>query len=226
MNKKGMELWTTLAVIIVIIVTVIFLIAIGPKKLREDVLGGIDDFVNYFIPGGNIPEFSGESQVPDEISSFYNNLVNAIKNAPDDDNCLIPIGNFPENFRNYKITLNSQETKIEKVDEGTFIPFEPKQIPDFKPCIVTGQEAINFYDCHVLYKKDSCDDIFMSADSLEINDDNYLKYLFKSGPNFCIIESYDDIDFLTKDCDSPRAGGEEGIDDDCLGFIEGIEICR
>lgn len=217
MKKKG--LWREIGIgILSVIGLVVVLIIFFPHLLG----GALAAFFNLlgFVPSPDEepPEFKGAVQIPPELEQDYDILVNNIKNAKNigADKCLVYTSelNIPEGWT---IRLSENELVLIKLQEGGVnLPKKPVAINGFKPCVIKDVNATNFYNCYLKEGERTCSATIPTPTNVITNvvlgGDEKIKFLYKSGDNFCFFPSYEDGGEM---CSSPSQSGAEGIDDDC-----------
>ena len=224
----------------VLTLMVLIYLIFGPEQL----FSGVRNVLIYFglgkLPGERTPEFQG-TLVPQEVETYFDNLVSIFENPPPGDNCLVKLKEKVET-ENFQITLNTGNIKIESREDKGFTPvYETEKIEGFKPCIVNVE---NFYGNYLEGKnkvtlnlgntdKFSEASLVIAENEIKYNAESYSfdqNYLFKTNGHVCFFLTHDTgvtwykpWEIITKyGCDA----SQYTLDNDCMQTILDKKILK
>jgi len=185
MKKKGM--WEDiggwfLGLLIVVIIIIVFL---GPGKLFTKTKDAVLNFGSGIIPGEKAPDIPENSRVSYDLTQYYSNLVDKIKNSGQGTICWIEIGNIAGQD-DFEIYLHDNKIELQKKGKGLTPPDKSTTINGFKSCSVKDEKANRFYYC--MKNGIGCSDGFKEDNVVIDKNSKIAPLLFKfDESHICII---------------------------------------
>ncbi len=221
MKKKGITI-QPIIIMALGVLTAILVILIFKQRASAGSLQTYS-FGSGLLPEEEAPGLLGEIEIPSSLKSDFESLVSNINNAKDTDSCLV----YASELRidsGWAIRLSEGKAEILR-DSGTGgVPTvkERRPLVNFKPCELKNEPVIKFYNCH-FKNPESCADLSLPQEIIELKKDEEFKFLYNSGGNFCKFKFYNDFwdnGPLDSTCRFPRDGGRDGIGNSCKDDIE------
>lgn len=198
---------------------------IDPGGLLGKSFNALFSFGFGLSPEKRNPEFQGSgTEIPKEIGTYLENLQSQINVQETKDNCIVDLGTIPKNDK-FRINLYNDKIQIDSV--GVEVEGKPAITPaaktisiqGFKPCEISGIAASNMHSCFVANQQSYCSNIGKTDKTISLEKGSYSNYAMRQGKSLCLIKIYEDrFDF--GNCNAPRYDGRDGIDSDCVKFLE------
>jgi hypothetical protein len=219
MNKKGKLLPSNLGGWIIVIFALLIIVGVF-FGFRGGLVGGSIKALELIGFGGSSlaekpPESSVEEPIPPNLESKFTTLVTRLRGSKDSSSCLAHTGEMDFDDGWY-IELTEGKAKLFKEsDKGAIATGRKTEIIDeFKPCIIKGNSALNFYNCYLKPGAKTCNTIVPTYETVILTKNEKMNMLYKTDVNsFCYLLTYDDGN---KECDIPKDKGSGlAIDNDC-----------
>mgnify|MGYP001581143488 FL=1 len=224
-------LWAIAAFALVVVAFAFF----APDQLWSSVTKTAFAFGIGALPDQEAPQLKGEEQIPPQLKSEFDTLVNNIKKAnnPAINSCLVDITELDGFEDNWRIDLADNKAILYRLKGIARLEKDSAVFDNFKPCTIkdvnTKGLALSFYDCYLKEGNKDCstfNGITPTMETITLDTNSKYKFLFKKGNSFCTFLFYDDGN---SDCDR-TSGGNVGIDSDCKKKIPSLdanlEVCN
>lgn len=220
MTKKGeitsrtVILWGIAAFVLVVVAFANF----GPQ-----LWGGVTKAAFAFgigaLPDQEAPQLEGEVPIPPQLELEFNKLVENINNAnsPAINSCLVDITELSGFEDNWRIELADNKATLYRVtDTGARVDKKTATLNTFKPCILKGSLAENFYNCFLKDNNPVCSSISPSLETITLSQDNRYKFLYKPNNEFA-------CSFLFYSGSCEVKGDPKGLGNDCKSKIPSFD---
>lgn len=235
MNKRGAIKTVVGISILLVFLAVVLLAFFCPKCLAPSIAYGSEKIADGVLGGLRKEKFEKTSlQVDPAVQAAYDDIIKILR-EPGKGPCVLKHGQFPNDFKDFRIRLKTQDdgifAEIAKQKGSGEQRFDPRTIAGKALCVVSDIRAEKFYDNYLDGSKctSNCPLDYWNVGSIEFRDKDNIhvygiadegekeskdrNYVFKNRDgNVCFFVTTEDFN---EGCDKDGEG-DRGIDGDCF----------